>query len=305
VEFHAINSNRLSGSGALTWSNTKGFHAAVADRHGNKIVVRDLHALWWRRVGHPQVLPPDAFDAAQIDLIDNDCRVALGGSLLNEFRGTWVSHPIKTQLAENKLLQLRTAEEAGFRVPRTLVSQDPESIRRFCRRLHGNVIVKPVRGTTRAPLFTQMLRADHLQQDENLRIAPAMYQELISGTRHLRVNAFGDEVYGFAIDSPDLDWRGNLDVPVTEVAIEPTVADRIRTVLRRLGLRMGIVDLKLTPDGQPVWLEINPQGQFLFNEGLCGSPLTSHFARFLYAEATAAARSGTFAEATFSRRSSS
>ena len=38
-------------------------------------------------------------------------------------------------------------------------------------------------------------------------------------------------------------------------------------MVRALGLRMGILDLKLGPDGELVWLEINPQGQFTFLEG--------------------------------------
>ncbi len=47
---------------------------------------------------------------------------------------------------------------------------------------------------------------------------------------------------------------------------------------------MGVFDLKVAPDGEPVWLEINPQGQFLFVEGMCGLPLTAAFCRFLASE---------------------
>ena len=44
---------------------------------------------------------------------------------------------------------------------------------------------------------------------------------------------------------------------------------------------MGIIDLKLTRDNIPIRLEINPQGQFLFVEGISGLDLTSHFVNFL------------------------
>jgi hypothetical protein len=47
-----------------------------------------------------------------------------------------------------------------------------------------------------------------------------------------------------------------------------------------LNLRMGIFDLKVSDDG-PVWLEVNPQGQFLFLEGITGVDLTTLFAKFL------------------------
>jgi hypothetical protein len=60
---------------------------------------------------------------------------------------------------------------------------------------------------------------------------------------------------------------------------------------------MGIFDLKLSDDGEPVWLEVNPQGQFLFVEGLAGLDLKAAFADFLRAEAdhAAAARAATAA----------
>ena len=63
----------------------------------------------------------------------------------------------------------------------------------------------------------------------------------------------------------------------------------LRAVLAHLGLRMGIVDLKLDDAGVPVWLEINPQGQFLFAEGLCGLRLAEAFADFVASEARQAA----------------
>jgi hypothetical protein len=50
---------------------------------------------------------------------------------------------------------------------------------------------------------------------------------------------------------------------------------------------MGIFDLKLDADGLPTWLEVNPQGQFLFLEALCDLPLSAAMARFLVDEAQA------------------
>jgi hypothetical protein len=44
---------------------------------------------------------------------------------------------------------------------------------------------------------------------------------------------------------------------------------------------MGIVDLKLTPKGEVVWLEVNPQGQFLFLQPLTKMSLDQYFADYL------------------------
>jgi hypothetical protein len=90
------------------------------------------------------------------------------------------------------------------------------------------------------------------------------------------------------IESAQLDWRQNLDVPCRQYELDEKVVAQLRRVLDHLNLRMGIFDLKL--DGStPTWLELNPQGQFLFAEGLSGIPLNAEIARFLRQEALTAA----------------
>lgn len=51
---------------------------------------------------------------------------------------------------------------------------------------------------------------------------------------------------------------------------------------------MGVFDLKMDPSGVPVFLELNPHGQFLFVEGLTGMDLIGAFSGFLRDEALAA-----------------
>lgn len=84
-----------------------------------------------------------------------------------------------------------------------------------------------------------------------------------------------------------LDWRFHLAESVVEpYELSADMEARLSQVLRSLGLRMGIFDIKLTPDGEPVWLEVNPQGQFLFIEGLSDIDLKNAFADFLVREIT-------------------
>jgi glutathione synthase/RimK-type ligase-like ATP-grasp enzyme len=48
-----------------------------------------------------------------------------------------------------------------------------------------------------------------------------------------------------------------------------------------MGLVYGAIDLRLTPDGEYVFLEINPAGQFLYIEGATGLPIAAEMARTL------------------------
>jgi hypothetical protein len=54
---------------------------------------------------------------------------------------------------------------------------------------------------------------------------------------------------------------------------------------------MGVFDFKIDArSGETVWLEVNPQGQFFFLQGLSGSDLRGPFCQFLVRETLAGAR---------------
>jgi hypothetical protein len=169
-----IEVDHLAGGSMMSWSDTDGEEdrCSVPTRSGQALDVRSLDAVWWRRVQRDQRLPWPLADPAQVDLVNNDCSAALAGALLTRFRGAWINDPVRAHYAENKLVQLRAAKAAGFRVPRTIVSQDPEEIRGFC---HAHqTIVKPVLGTRKTGLLTRLVTERHLSSDEAMMVAPAM-----------------------------------------------------------------------------------------------------------------------------------
>lgn len=281
----------LADQGGMSWSPTNEVEAScVRDVDGNQLAIGDLDVIWWRRfVGTPRI-PDDVTDEAARDLVINDCRATLLGITLTEFRGEWISHPEATRRAENKLLQLRAAVRAGLRVPRTLVSQDPVVIRRFVEELGGDAIAKVVQGTHKTPVLVGPLTAA-MMTDEALRLCPAIYQELVPGTRHLRVCMFGHEAHTVVLETQRLDWRQPLDATGTPYELDQETVGRLRHVLDQLDLKMGIFDLKLLPTGEPVWMEVNPQGQFMFLEAMCDFPVMESFTEYLLAEAHHAASS--------------
>lgn len=286
VRCSLIEVDDLCARGDLSWSPTENVPSGVRDIQGRFVDVSQLRVIWWRRTGRRTRVPAGVSqDAAVHDLVTNDTRSALLGLVLQDFAGTWVSHPEATRRAENKLVQLQTARDVGMRIPRTLVSQDPEKIRAFAADLDDDVIVKVVRGTPLAPVLTGHLERHMLDDAATLRLSPAIYQERVPGGRHLRVCVFGKYVHTVMLESPHLDWRYPLDAKASVHELDDRTADMLRTILDRLGLRMGVIDLKLTADGEPVWLEVNPQGQFMFLDEMCDASLTQAFVDFLVEEA--------------------
>ena len=279
IECDIIESDRIR---LLTWSNAPSeWPARLLTSEHQLLDITSVDLIWWRRFTRTQKRPASVTDPAEADLINNDTRESFLGILFTRFNGAWVSRPDATQRAENKLLQLQVAELCGLRTPRTLVSQDPNEIRRFSRTAGSRMVIKAVKGTQRRGLSTVALNPQDLPHDESLQLAPAMYQEFIPGTKHLRVNCFGETVLAAQIDAEEVDWRYDLTVPIYPHQINNVLHDRLISVLQHLDLRMGIFDLKLDESGEPIFLEVNPQGQFLFLEGICGLKLTGAFCNFI------------------------
>ncbi len=287
VKCHIIESDRICGNPFVNWSNNDYSNSSntLLSREKDLISVKQLDVIWWRRFNYSQKVNPEITDDIIIDLINNECNEALLGLMINEFSGIWINEPSATRRAENKLIQLKIAEQTGFHVPKTIVSQDPKQIRKFCEVMNNDVIVKPIKGTNHRAVFTRRINEEHLKYDYSIKLAPVIYQEYIPGYKHIRAHCFGDSIYAALIETEELDWRENLNIPFRKIDLDKDLKNLIRAVVKNLGLRMGIIDLKISEDSVPLWLEINPQGQFLFIEGMTGLDLISYFAKFLYLEA--------------------
>lgn len=98
----------------------------------------------------------------------------------------------------------------------------------------------------------------------------------------------GEDVFAAAIHSQEtsyaVDFRMDMDAGRVEAFQLPRgVIERLQALMDRLGLIYGAIDMRLTPDGQYVFLEINPAGQWLFVEQRTGQLMTEAFVRLLAA----------------------
>lgn len=278
---HLIASDLIATSQSISINITnQGVDGYLADG-GRRISLRDAKVLWLRRPRAVQLLDESAHAAQSLELINNDCRVGLNGLITTSFHGKWISAPAATQQASDKVFQLLAAKFGGFRIPATMVSQNRDEVIEFFERCDHNIIVKTLAGTNNAFLLTRRLANPRDIASEAFAVCPAIYQENIPGTDHLRMNVFGDRSYAALIRSTELDWRPDLRVPVTAWSVPAELHRKARGVLDHLGLEMGAIDLKITPAGEFVWLEVNPQGQFLFLDALTKLNLADRFADYL------------------------
>ncbi|MFZ2901149.1 MAG: hypothetical protein WA004_21140 [Saprospiraceae bacterium] len=282
VKCHFVGTNATVKNGGLIWRSGKEYLGKLKSYEGEWFNVSDLDLIWWRRVNQPQVETDLIQDEVSKEIVTNEWKSSILGIVLDKFKGVWINKPHTDLYGGNKLLHLNAADSVGLRIPNTLISQDYNSILDFCQEMGGEVIVKKLLGTSLKPLVTLKLRYEDLKKSKNsIELCPAIYQEIVGGNNHLRVNCFGENVHSILIEANRLDWRRDLSVPFKKHKLDRNTEAKLIKLLNILDLRMGIMDLKYNEEGEIVWLEINTQGQFLFGEALSGYDLTNAFSEFL------------------------
>ncbi|MEV4050146.1 RimK domain-containing protein ATP-grasp [Amycolatopsis sp. NPDC049688] len=183
----------------------------------------------------------------------------------------------------SKPYQLRFVAAAGFRVPPTLVTNDPARVEAFLAE-HGDVIVKSTSGIRS--------RVRRVGAADRARLAavtacPTQFQRHVPGT-DVRVHVVGTEVFAAEVDSDADDYRyaraQGFRAPVlTGIDLPSGVADRCQDLAKRLGLPVAGVDLRRTPDGEWYCFEVNPSPGFTYYESRTGQPIAAAIAGLLAA----------------------
>ena len=242
----------------------------------------EVAGLWWRRV-HAHDIAAEISDERVRSFCESEARTALLGWVYG--LGAAAINPLGSErAASQKTFQLTTACALGVPVPRSLITNSPEAVRQFYDVLEGEVVFKVQTPPHLQMLETRELRREHLDYLSLLNHAPVMFQERITGT-DIRVTIVDDDVFAVAIKprhpGAALDWR--LDTAPDYEPYDLPVAARTQLIalLRQLGLRYGAIDLRVTPEGRHVLLEVNTGGQYLFVEIQAGLPISRALAAAL------------------------
>ncbi len=262
-----------------------GLATTLHDPAGGDLDLRRVRVIWLRRP-QPLHISPSIRDIEDRRFTLNEASEALNGlwEILDAF---WVNSPARDQAAHRKLLQLQVAEAVGLPCPRTLVTSNPDEARAFISKNSPSATVyKAFSATPARWRETRIIQPEELGRLDSVRHCPVIFQEFVPAVCDLRVTVVGDELFVGEVRSPEggyaYDYRMDLDAAViSKGKLLPETEAKLRVLMSRLGLVYGAIDLRRTPDGAEVFLEINPAGQWLFVEDKTGLPITEALASLL------------------------
>jgi glutathione synthase/RimK-type ligase-like ATP-grasp enzyme len=290
VPWVRLNTEDFATNVELSVSPASGSGKLALRDSGKTIDLEDVRAVWFRKpepvsVSHFLDLDPGALDYVEAEFTE----ILLGlYSLLNHV--PWINDPFKTRIAHRKMLQLRVAAKVGFTTPRTVITNNPETALAFAKCLQGDVAIKSLGAIVvteehtggeaiQYGLFTRRVSFAELESvKDTVRHQPTAFQEFLEKQYELRITCVGSRCFACRIESRSSDLTADdyrFDTKgLVHTAFEcPEFEEKLEAYLKAFGLSFGCFDILVTKTGEAVFLECNPNGQWLWVENMTGLPI--------------------------------
>ena len=279
---------------SISFAAPPAVHELRVRHNGREVRLDDADLVWNRRARNP-IAPDTASEYDRVPIERESLEHVRNIKAILGSRIPTVNCPSRQFVADRKAVQIRTAIEAGFNVPPTLFSNDPEEISRFFDR-YGPLVAKPYRPymwrgeAEEFALYTFELPDPAGLDPASLSHCPMIFQQKLVRRQEVRLIAFGDEIVAVAM--ADADGSGSLDsrramqenaLSFRTVEAPASVRAACKAYMAALDIHYGAFDLLVSDDGSWHFLECNEAGQFLFLEQtLPETQLLERFCRWLF-----------------------
>jgi hypothetical protein len=246
--------------------------------HGRCVELDDCRAAWWRRP-QPYSLH-EGLAADSIAFAHGECHEAIAG-LWSALPAQWVNAPELDAAAHHKPYQLAVAAQVGLLIPRTLITNDPDAARTLIADIGPErTVYKTFLASEQCWRETRIIQRHELDILDTLRFAPVIFQEYVPADADIRVTIMGSHLFAAAITPAPGGYEVDYRMDMAGAHFEPTtlpaeIEQQLRDLMRHVGLVYGALDLRRTPEGRYVFLEINPAGEWRFVEERTGQPMTA------------------------------
>ena len=197
----------------------------------------------------------------------------------------------------SKLNTLFVAQIVGIKIPLTLITTNKNDLSAF-KSKNGNCITKAIDRMFEIEDsgFFQSIGTKEVSKDMIDRLDETflltLFQKKINKAYELRIFYMRTQFFPMAIFSQkdkktQLDYRNyNQEKPNRNIPyiLPNKIQDKLQLLMDKLGLDSGSIDMIVTPEGEYVFLEVNPTGQFGWVSVNCNYYLEEKIANYLQGE---------------------
>ena len=213
-------------------------------------------------------------------------------SLESLLSAKWLNKPSAVQKASNKISQLKIAMDLDLAIPKTLISNNPKSIRTFTK--NSKNIIKNIASpkyfldSTEEDYFeaeTVEFDKQWLNNPEALSFSPLIYQAKVKKKRELRIVVLGKEIFAAECeaDTAFLDYRVREDLveKMKPCELPEQISRKLIKMLEIYDLQYGSFDMLVDEKDNFLFLELNPTGAFGWIDKSYGGQIYKAFVKYL------------------------
>jgi glutathione synthase/RimK-type ligase-like ATP-grasp enzyme len=180
----------------------------------------------------------------------------------------------------SKPYQAKLIKQAGFDIPETLITNDPEEVRAF-RARHGRIVYKSISGVRS---IVQVFSEDDDARLDTVRWCPTQFQEFVDGV-DVRVHVIGKTVIATEAWTDAVDYRyatqQGLQCTLIAVDLESELQERCINLAAMLQLDFAGIDLRRCPNGRIICFEVNPCPAYSFYQQNTAQPIAKSLVQYL------------------------
>ncbi|GIX16708.1 MAG: hypothetical protein KatS3mg119_0894 [Rhodothalassiaceae bacterium] len=210
-----------------------------------------------------------------------------------------INNPISGWLASSKPFQIELAQQIGFNIPSTIITNDPSKALQFLRDHPCGVVAKSMRpgmwitkNGNVVPTLARVINSEDIERNRSSILqCPVIFQEYISDGKDIRIVVIGRNVFSAyikrrSIDYLTPDWKIeyylNRNILIEPIYIPDDISYLCIKLTRGLNLDYCVIDLRRDSNGRIYFLEINPYGQWLWMDMVNNKfPLLDCFAKYV------------------------
>ncbi|MEM9618817.1 MAG: hypothetical protein AAF936_12730 [Pseudomonadota bacterium] len=255
-------------------------------RHQAQHISIDQVLAVWRRRPRQSVVPEEDYSHIFKAFARENSKRQLEGIFAINDKIRILNNSNAERLANNKIFQLSAARNSGFKIPDTLVTNDPQQALDFANSLNADgheVIYKPLAPSKGAYQGAQIFSSKSEEHIDALRQSPVIFQKRIKGDE-LRIATINNQVFASRqmVDAAS-EWVDIREHDTRAEAID--IDDKWKRLLANLNYSMHLEfsssDFILTESGELVFLDLNPSGQWLWLEEDAKHPISQAIAEHL------------------------
>lgn len=251
-------------------------------------LIKDINSILWRVKPHLQSEIPGAESSVGDKFRYHEWKHTI--SSMEDFlpNKKCVNDLSSMTKMNRKVVQLKNAVECGLLIPHTVISNSAFDISNCLE--FKNLIYKTTSSflTDEKLIYTNKVDRDELMASaDDISLAPGIFQELIEKEYEIRVVVIKDEIFACKVDSQKftstkLDWRYTQHEQMfSELKLSEGTSKKLIKFHNKSGLIFATYDFIVDKNGNEIFLECNPCGQWLFVGDKLGLPITLSLARQL------------------------